>query len=62
MFVKNHSALPRDNVVWINCDVKNYLISLGYCPLSFNDNKWAFAISDDLLNSIKKHEKGGKHG
>lgn len=61
MFVKNFSAIPSNSIVLVDLGAKQYLESLGFCVLSYYNNKFAFTKSDDLLNKLSLW-KGGKDG
>lgn len=61
MFVRNFSSIPSDSIVLVDADTKKYLESIGFCVLSNNNGKFAFAKSEDLVNKLSLWE-GGKTG
>lgn len=62
MFIRNFSSIPSDSVVLVDADTKRYLESIGFCVLSSNNGKFAFAKSEDLLNKLSLREGGKTDG
>lgn len=60
MLIKNFSSISKNNIVEVSEQTKCYLISLGYFPLSLNNDKWIFRKTKDLLNILKSIEEGGE--
>lgn len=62
MFIRNFSSIPSNSVVLVDADTKRYLESIGFCVLSSNNGKFAFAKSIDLLNKLSLWEGGRTDG
>lgn len=57
MFVKNFNSIKRQTV-FVDDNVKNYLMQNGYSPISKNGDKWIYISNDKILSLIEKF-KGG---
>lgn len=58
MFIKNFSSIPSKAIILVDLETKRYLESLGFCLLSYHNEKFAFTKSDELLNKLLLR-KGG---
>lgn len=58
MFIKNFSSIPSKAIILVDLETKRYLESLGFCVLSYHNEKFAFTKSDELLNKLLLR-KGG---
>lgn len=59
MFIKNFSSINKDKIVLVNDEIREYLLSQGFCELSKSNDKWAFAKTNDLLNIIDNYARNG---
>lgn len=61
MFVKNFTSLSPNEIVWVENNVREYLLTQGFCELSRNNDKWAFTKTEKLINIIDNFkEEGGE--
>ena len=52
MFIRNSSSIPSNSVLWVDENEKKHLESLGFCVLSYKDQKYAFTKTNDILNIL----------
>lgn len=57
LFVKNSTSIKR-KTIFVNDDIKNYLVKNGYCPISKNNNEWIYIYNDKIMSLIEKFEGG----
>lgn len=62
MFVTNYNMLPKNRILSVNKEEKQYLESIGFIPLSFFEDTWIFNKTDELLESLEKLKEGGING
>jgi hypothetical protein len=60
MFIKNFNSIDKNNILLVDEKTKCYLMSIGYPPLSNDDDKWIYRKSIDLINIINAIEEGGE--
>lgn len=60
MFVKKFFKKVPYNVIWVNDEQKDYLVSKGYCVLSHSLNKWCFIKDYTIVHCLK--QKGVYNG
>jgi len=57
VFIKNFSSINNDRVILVNDIMKEYLQSLGYAPLSYNNQLWAFQKTNEILDIVSSQRK-----
>ena len=57
MFVKNFNYI-KQQTIYVDDKVKNYLVQNGYSPISKKKDKWIYIKNDMVLSLIDKYEGG----